>query len=747
MAGKFSIEAIFSGKNHLSRMLSGMEGRLGRFARNANSKFGQLGAVSNKFARGLSTVSDRFSERMMPSIKGFGVAGAVAGAAASAALLDVVRVGSDFEDTLVRAAVKLGGIRKGTAAFEELRASAEKAGATTEFSAQQAAGALKAFAGGGFDAAQAMAALPKLVDFSTVAEIENLEAGADVLMKTLGALSLKVKDPLQLEKNFARVSDVLARTSDATSASVDSLYQSILEGGPIATTGGANIETLSAILGQLADSGIEASVAGTTAKNFFLSLANPAGEAAAVLDRFGIKTRDAKGNLVDAIGVLGQLEKATAKLGTAEKATALEQIFGKIPLAGVSTLVGEGSFEKLIALRENLYGAAGSTAAQAGIIREDSSKMKIDELTSSWEGLKIAIFGVIGQPVGEAMKSITDSLSSSTGGVTAFFKEAIPFIRTFVDSFKEGFAEAMPPIRAALAILFEGFGGKPTWMETVKQFAKVLGQVAAFAAGAAVVFGGMFAAGIQLVTGAAQALMGVWDGVIATIGEAVFLITDWWNNVTARISAAEGATVLYEVGKAIVQGLAGGINALVNLPFVAVDNIANGIKSRLKGLLGIKSPSKVFQGYGEQTVKGFALGLEPLRDAFSDAMPKLPAQLDLPALRFAPSSNDPLAQLDRIRMMPTASRWLGREADEESPTDARRGAQPAGMSIVRPSSRDDSQAGVEALLEKLIRVTEGKSVDVNVSASGGVEVKKAKTGARVPIRVSESGSFDRRGGR
>jgi TP901 family phage tail tape measure protein len=734
MPGKFSIEAIFSGKNHLSRMLQGLEGRLAKFSRSANAAFGQVTGASRRFAQGVNNVSDRVNERLTPSIKSMGVAAAAAGAVATAGLVDVIGTGAEFENTMIRAAAKFSpAIRKGTAEFEALRIATETVGAKTEFNAQQAAGALKELASAGFGSKQAIAALAGVVDLATVAELD-LNSASEIATKSLGAFGLKTENATQLGLNLSRVNDVLARTADATSASIGGLFETIKEGAPVAMTAGGSLETFMALAGQLSESGIEASVAGTTLKNFFLSLAAPTAEASAVLDRFGIKTKDASGNVADAISVLGQLEKATSKLGSADKSAALEGIFGKIPIAGVASLVGSGSFEKLQKLRTELEKAGGSTALQAGVVR-DSTKSDIDGLTSAWDGLKIAIFGVIGAPVRDALQGMTKGLGGGTDGILGLFEEAIPYVKAFVGALGDGFREAWPAIKGALGILFDGFGSKATWLSSVKDFASLLGKITAGAVGLAVVLGGMFAAGVQLATGAVNLLLGAWNGMIAGIGNAIL----WFEDVGARLGAMWDAFVASASGaaKGLIDGLVNGIKSGAKWVVDAIENLGTGAMDALKSLLGISSPSKVFAGYGGNVVDGFVKGLQPLSGTLRDAMPELPT---LPAMAqampFAAHESDPLAQLDRIRMMPTASRWLGGEAEDETP-NARRGASSSPQVV--PTVHTESR--VEDLLEELIKVTRGKDLEVSVSASGAkVSATKSKpSGGKVT--VSASGSF------
>lgn len=90
---------------------------------------------------------------------------------------------------------------------------------------------------------------------------------------------------------------------------------------------------------------------------------------------------------------------------------------------------------------------------------------------------------------------------------------------------------------------------------------------------------------------------------------------------------AGAAGWLYGVGKAIVQGLVNGIKDMVHAVSDAAGNIADAVKNKVKNLLGIHSPSKVFQDIGMNVTQGFVDGVtnsiglaEKAMNGFSNAV-------------------------------------------------------------------------------------------------------------------------------
>jgi TP901 family phage tail tape measure protein len=609
VAGKFSIEGVFSVQDRASRVVAKIEGKFDRAVRGMNARAraasARLGTMFDAAGKGLKAFQDRASAPMKAiggDLKMMGAAAAGAAAVAGAGLVQVMSAGMNFEKTLLSAGNKFeAGISKTSDSYKKLSAAAQDVGGKTEFSASQAAGALKELAGAGFTVDQAISALPGTVNLATAAEME-LAAATEVAAKSLGAFGLKSKDPVELANNLQRVSDVMAKTDDISSTSIGAIFEAIQEGGAVAKTAGASIETYSTLVAGLADVE-EGSKAGTTLKNMFLTLSAPTAEAAAAFDKFGIKTKDAEGNTRDAIAVLGELQRATAKLGTGEKAGVLEQIFGKIPIAGVTTLLDK--VPELVSSRDALLNSKGAVDKKATSMRSGGTGAW-DNFTSAVEGASLSAFEVVGPDV-------TAGIESATAAVAKLSAAAMPFLREFVGGLKKGFAEAWPAIKSAVDILFTGFGGKTEWLTRVKDFASTLGKVVAAAVGVAAVLGGMLAASIQVVTGVVNAAIGAWNGFVSGIGAAIFAVDDFLSNVGAKWRAFDFA----EWGMQIVRGIANGIKSGASWVMDSIKQLAADMINKFKGAMMIRSPSKKMAELGEFAAAGVGVGWDQEMPAVS----------------------------------------------------------------------------------------------------------------------------------
>jgi tape measure domain-containing protein len=254
------------------------------------------------------------------------------------------------------------------------------------------------------------------------------------------------------------------------------------------------------------------------------------------------------------------------------------------------------------------------------------------------EGPLTAAIKPVMQELGAFLKDPATSaaLTSFILDLVDAFQTAMPFIREFISSFSGGFMEAAPAVFEAMAgALSFMSGSEKDLMTNTKLIAKTLGELVAFGLAVAAVFGGLVHAALTAVSVVVQAAIGAWDGLIKTIGQFVEFVEPWFTKVGERFRAAGTSIpkIMFEIGRAIVEGLVGGINALVNLPFVAIDNIATGIKNRLKSVLGIHSPSTEFRFIGEMSVAGLAEGLSPMNDMLQSALPANTNAIDLPGFR------------------------------------------------------------------------------------------------------------------
>ena len=451
MASGFSVFTAFKALDKTSKVLkaignnakataAGMKGRFKSMSAAAVRSFKnasiKMSAVLNKLERKTSIFGQRFKKAFSAGLLIVGLSSFILVGQ------QAITTAIEFEQTVVNAAAKFpGAVRPGTAEFEKLEKAARDVGAATEFTATQSAGALEKMALAGFTVKASIAALPLVVDLATAANVD-LARASDIATDTLGSMGLATKDAAQLSLNLARVNDVLAKTSITSNTDMEQLFETIVKGGPVATSAGASLETYAALAGKLANAGLKGADAGTSLKNIFLSLTAVTPIAAKTLKNLGVATKDSRGNMLDVVDILDDLNKSTGKLGTAEKAGALKNIFGRIPIAAVNILLKEGG-ESLRSYVKELQNAEGTSKTLAAVMR-DTTGGALASLKSAFEGLGITIFKQI-QP---GFKATIQGITNVVRGINGFIDQNPMLIKTVIIIGKI----AAPMLAAAAAI-------------------------------------------------------------------------------------------------------------------------------------------------------------------------------------------------------------------------------------------------------------------------------------------------------
>lgn len=104
-------------------------------------------------------------------------------------------------------------------------------------------------------------------------------------------------------------------------------------------------------------------------------------------------------------------------------------------------------------------------------------------------------------------------------------------------------------------------------------------------------------------TTAIRGLVAAWDGIktiASKVSAFVSQITGYFTALPAR---------LQQIGRSIIDGLGRGIDAGIQWVRSKIASLANMIPDSLKGILGIRSPSKVLAEIGKNATAGLAKGL------------------------------------------------------------------------------------------------------------------------------------------
>ena len=365
-------------------------------------------------------VESSFKSALSQATKGLGtitktVASATAAAAAAVGAMGIaaINTGREFEGAMSQVAATMlidKTTAEGQKAFETLENAARECGASTAFSATEAAEALNYLALAGYDADKAATALPTVLKLAGAGAMD-LAAASDMVTDSMSALGIEAT-----EANLTQFSDQLAQTASKANTSVAQLGEAILTVGGTAKGLAGGTTELNTALGILADNGLKGAEGGTHLRNIILSLQNPTDKAAASLKSLGVDVYDAQGNMRGLNDVFKDLQGAMDGMDNASKDTILSTLFNKTDLTATNAMLANCTdrFDELSASIENSAGACENMYA----IQLDNLNGDIDILKSGLSDLGISIYQDLNGP----LREMTQLATSMVGELSEAYK-------------------------------------------------------------------------------------------------------------------------------------------------------------------------------------------------------------------------------------------------------------------------------------------------------------------------------------
>ena len=333
-------------------------------------------------------------------IKGAAAIGIVVGAfrAVNRIVSSVVSVFTEFEFVMAKVNAVSGATEL---EFKALTATAEELGRTTFFTAAQVGELMLNFSKLGFTASEIQDAVQPTLDLATA-------TGSDLARAALVAGAAVRGFGLDASET-QRVVDVMAVSFSSSAMNIEKWQTSMTKVAPIAKAAGFSIEDTAAIMSKLTDSGIEASIAGTSFRNILLKMQDPTSE---LSKRFG-KTIHSLDELVPAMKQFvaeGGSMADVMEVVDLRQAAAFEQML----------TTADGT----IALRDALLDANGEGARMAAIVG-DTLQGAFLKFTSAMQGLSISV-----------MKGFAEGLQGTVEGLAKFMNGLAENSQAIITSIK-----------------------------------------------------------------------------------------------------------------------------------------------------------------------------------------------------------------------------------------------------------------------------------------------------------------------
>ena len=496
-------------------------------------------------------------------------------------LLDVgqaaLQVGMDFDASMSNVYGLMSSLNLSQAQMDALRDTAREMGATTKFSASEAADAMGYMALAGWDDAQVIAGIPGVLNLAAAANMDLAKA-SDIVTDTMTPFGMAAE-------RAGEAADVFAYAQANSNTTVEALGEAMKYAAPTADAFGMTLQDTAAAMGVLANAGIKGSQGGTTLNAMLRDMKNNAKNGAIAIGKTKVALTNADGSYRSYAAIIRDIDKATSSMTASQRDAALGAIFGDESLKGILATLKQGP-DALDAMTEGMY-ACGGAAEDMAATMGDNLKGDLAILESGAQDMAIAL---------------SDWLMPAARGVVQGVTDLIGKFNALDDGTKNTIFRIGAMAAAAGPLLLNG-GKVLTLLSGVNPLVVGLGAAAALAYthsdalqgmvaklgdgvtafGAALESGAgftaAFSAGLTAAFGeeAAGKVLGAIDGIktaISTVGDVLTTVTDAvgtffgslfdgeglkksWDNAAAVISGYDWAAL----GTSILSGVTGALDA------------------------------------------------------------------------------------------------------------------------------------------------------------------------------------------
>lgn len=467
--------------------------------------------------------------------------------------------------------------------FENLSNLSKELGATTQFSATEAASAIEMLAKNGLDyQAITQGALDATLKLSAATGTELPEA-ADIATDAMALFGIEAK-------NMAEAVDQIAGTTLNSKFDIQDYALALARGGTAASAAGVSFEEFNAVIAATSSNFASGMTAGTALKTLLTRLSPTTKEAAETMERLGLDFFDAKGEMMGMAEVADMMREKLSGLSEEDRINSLTAMFGTEGMNAAIALMRVGG-EEVTRLQEAIGNTSAAEQAEA---RMKGLNGALTRLRSAAEAVAIAVAesGLI-----EAVTMIAEKAAKLFGQLSQTNPELLRV------------ATIAATVVAAIGPLVLAFG----------QIAAALAPVIAFisAKGGLVAALGLLSNPIGIAVAAVGALTAAWvlwdEEIIAFVQGAGTLLAEYWAKfieVLGHVKERAGEMVAHVISKMselgahirnvfagilenvanTVQGikvwLQDKLTAILNAPGRAIDALGNKFQNLFKRVVG-----------------------------------------------------------------------------------------------------------------------------------------------------------------
>lgn len=468
-----------------------------------------------------------------------------------------IQTGMQFDASMSNVYGLMSSLNLSQAQMDALRDTAREMGATTKFSASEAADAMGYMALAGWDDAQVIAGIPGVLNLAAAANMDLAKA-SDIVTDTMTPFGMAAE-------RAGEAADVFAYAQANSNTTVEALGEAMKYAAPTADAFGMTLQDTAAAMGVLANAGIKGSQGGTTLNAMLRDMKNNAKNGAIAIGKTKVALTNADGSYRSYAAIIRDIDKATSSMTASQRDAALGAIFGDESLKGILATLKQGP-DALDAMTEGMY-ACGGAAEDMAATMGDNLKGDLAILESGAQDMAIAL---------------SDWLMPAARGVVQGITDMIGKFNALDDGTKNTIFRIGAMAAAAGPLLLNG-GKVLTLLSGVNPLVVGLGAAAVLAYthsdalqgmvaklgdgvtafGAALESGAgftaAFSAGLTAAFGeeAAGKVLGAIEGIktaISTVGDVLTTVTDAVGTFFGALLDGEGLKQSWDNAAAVISG-------------------------------------------------------------------------------------------------------------------------------------------------------------------------------------------------
>ena len=468
-----------------------------------------------------------------------------------------IQTGMQFDASMSNVYGLMSSLNLSQEQMDALRDTAREMGATTKFSASEAADAMGYMALAGWDDAQVIAGIPGVLNLAAAANMDLAKA-SDIVTDTMTPFGMAAD-------RAGEAADVFAYAQANSNTTVEALGEAMKYAAPTADAFGMTLQDTAAAMGVLANAGIKGSQGGTTLNAMLRDMKNNAKNGAIAIGKTKVALTNADGSYRSYAAIIRDIDKATSSMTASQRDAALGAIFGDESLKGILATLKQGP-DALDAMTEGMY-ACGGAAEDMAATMGDNLKGDLAILESGAQDMAIAL---------------SDWLMPAARGVVQGVTDLIGRFNALDDGTKNTIFRIGAMAAAAGPLLLNG-GKVLTLLSGVNPLVVGLGAAAALAYthsdalqgmvaklgdgvtafGAALESGAgftaAFSAGLTAAFGeeAAGKVLGVIEGIktaVSTVGDVLTTVTDAVGTFFGSLFDGEGLKQSWDNAAAVISG-------------------------------------------------------------------------------------------------------------------------------------------------------------------------------------------------